>query len=78
MIADNEFADRKAINNDRIASIKNQMDHLEESIPVKEDYEEKIMSFHDALGSLLDADLDADIKNAYLKGIPPHRVQQRM
>lgn len=69
LIADNEFADRKAINNDRIASIKNQMDHLEESIPVKEDYEEKIMSFHDALGSLLDADLDADIKNAYLKGI---------
>ena len=27
------------------------------------------MSFHDALSSLLDADLDADIKNAYLKGI---------
>ena len=69
MISDIEFAKRKSVNQERIQVIKKQMDSLEESIPTKDEYEEKIMSLSDALKSLLDPTLDADIKNTYLKSI---------
>lgn len=39
---------------------------LEASIPEKEEYEEKIMKFTDALQALSDESLDADIKNELL------------
>lgn len=68
-ISDNEFVQRKAVHNDRIVSIKRQMEELEDSIPEKEEYEEKIMALTDALDALLDDRLDADIKNEYLKNI---------
>lgn len=68
-ITDNEFVQRKAVHNERIESIKKQMDDLENSIPEKEDYSEKIMYLSDALNALLDDTLDADIKNEYLKRI---------
>jgi site-specific DNA recombinase len=68
-ISDNEFVQRKAVNNDKIESIKKQMEELESSIPEKEEYQEKIMSLSNALDSLLDETLDADIKNEYLKQI---------
>ena len=68
-ITDNEFVQRKAVNTDRIDSIKKQMDALEDSIPEKEEYQEKIMLLSDALDSLLDEALDAEIKNEYLKQI---------
>lgn len=68
-ISDNEFVERKAINNAKIESIKNQMQELENSIPEKEEYQEKIMLLSNALESLLDETLDADIKNEYLKQI---------
>lgn len=68
-ISDNEFVERKAVNNERIESIKKQMDTLEDSIPEKEEYSEKIMMLSDALNALLDETLDADIKNEYLKQI---------
>lgn len=68
-ISDNEFVQRKAVHNDRIAAIKKQMDELEDSIPEKEEYEEKIMGLSDALDALMDKDLDAEIKNEYLKNI---------
>lgn len=68
-ISDNEFVQRKAVNADKIASIDKQMEELEDSIPEKEEYEEKILSLQDALNALLDEQLDADIKNEYLKGI---------
>lgn len=45
------------------------MDHLEDSVPTKDEYEEKIMLLSDALKSLLDPTLDADIKNTYLKAL---------
>ena len=45
------------------------MDELEDSIPEKEGYQEMIMKLSDALESLNDETLDADIKNAYLKQI---------
>jgi DNA invertase Pin-like site-specific DNA recombinase len=68
-LSDNEFVQRKAVNTERINTIKKQMDELEDSIPEKEEYQEKIMLLSDALESLLDENLDADIKNAYLKQI---------
>lgn len=68
-ISDNEFVQRKQVNADKIASIEKQMEELEDSIPEKEEYEERILGLHDALNSLLDEELDADIKNEYLKSI---------
>lgn len=68
-ITDNEFVQRKAVHNERIASIRKQMDELEDSIPEKEEYEELIMGLSDALDALNDKTLDADIKNEYLKNI---------
>ncbi|WP_405321004.1 recombinase family protein [Frisingicoccus sp.] len=68
-ISDNEFVERKAVNNAKIESIKKQMDELEESIPEKEEYEEKILLLSDALDAILDDTLDADVINAYLKQI---------
>ena len=68
-ISDNEFVQRKAVHNERIEALKKQMDELESSIPEKEAYQEKIMYLSDALDSLLDETLDAEIKNTYLKQI---------
>jgi site-specific DNA recombinase len=68
-ISDNEFVERKAVNTDRIESIKRQIDELEDSIPEKEEYQEVIMRLSDALASLKDETLDAEIKNTYLKQI---------
>lgn len=68
-ITDNDFVKRKAVNTQRIESIKKQMDALEDSIPEKEEYQEKIMYLSDALDALSDETLDADIKNEYLKRI---------
>lgn len=69
ILTDDEFTRRKLVNKERIESIKKQMDHLEDSVPTKDEYEEKIMFLSDALKSLLDPTLDADIKNTYLKSI---------
>lgn len=68
-ISDNEFVERKTVNNEKIEAIKKQMNELESSIPEKEGYEEKIMALSDALAALQDDELDADIKNEYLKQI---------
>lgn len=68
-ISDNEFVQRKAVHNERIESIKKQMEELEESIPEKEEYQEKIMYLSDAMNALLEDGLDAEIKNNYLKQI---------
>lgn len=65
----NEFVERKAIHNAKIESIKKQIAALEDSIPEKEEYEEKVMLLSDALDAVLDDTLDADIKNQFLKAI---------
>lgn len=65
----NEFIERKAKHNADIESFEKQIDELENSIPEKEEYEEVIMLLSEALDSLLDTDLDAEIKNEYLKRI---------
>lgn len=68
-ITNNEFVQRKAVHNQRIESIKAQMEELESSIPEKEEYQVKILRLSDALDALFDETLDADIKNTYLKQI---------
>ena len=68
-ISDNEFVQRKAVNNERIEAINKQMDDLEDSIPEKEEYQEKIMRLTEALDSLQDENLDAEVKNHYLKAV---------
>ena len=68
-ITNNEFVQRKAVNNERIEAINKQMNDLESSIPEKEEYQEKIMRLSDALDAITDEKLDADIKNYYLKAI---------
>lgn len=68
-ISDNEFVERKKVNNDKIESIKNQIHELEKTMPQKEEYVEKVVKLSDALDALLNPTLDADIKNAYLKKI---------
>ncbi len=65
----NEFVQRKAKHNERIEAIKEQIESLEDSIPEKEEYEEKIVMLSEALEYLLDDDLDAEVKNVYLKQI---------
>lgn len=65
----NEFVERKAKHNATLEAIQKQMMELENSIPEKEEYEEKIIMFSEALDSLLDESLDAEIKNEYLKRI---------
>lgn len=69
IIDNNEFIKRKSLNKEHIESLKKQIEHLEESIPTKDEYEEKILSLSDALKALLDPALDASAKNAYLKSI---------
>ena len=65
----NDFVERKAKHNATIESLQKQIYELENSIPEKEEFEEKLIMFTDALNALLDKNLDADIKNEYLKHI---------
>lgn len=67
LISDNDFVQRKAVNNDRIEEIKKQIEELEDAVPEREEYQEKIIMLSDAL-DLLDApDVDAETKNNFLK-----------
>lgn len=65
----NEFIIRKEKHNARIEVIKNQIEELENSIPEKEEYQEKVYTFSEALDALLDDNIDADLKNEFLKRI---------
>lgn len=65
----NEFVERKSKHNATLEALQKQMTELEISIPEKEEYEEKILYLSDALNALLDDDLDAEVKNEYLKQI---------
>lgn len=68
-ITNNEFVQRKAIHNDKIEQIEKQIKEIESTIPEKEDYEEKLLKFSDALAALRDDRVEAEDKNAYLKEI---------
>jgi len=65
----NEFVERKAKHNERLAAIQDQIAALETAIPEKEEYQDKIIRLTDALNALEDDSQDAETKNGYLKDI---------
>lgn len=65
----NEFIERKAKHKATLEALNKQLIELENSIPEKEEFEELIIMFTEALDSLLDNELDAEVKNEYLKRI---------
>ena len=69
ILSDNEFIERKVINNESLENIQRQIRDLENSIPEKIDYKEKIILLSNALESLRDDTVSAKIKNDYLKEI---------
>lgn len=65
----NEFVERKAKHNAIIENCQKQIAELENSIPEKEEYEDVIIMLSEALDALHDEELDAEVKNEYLKRI---------
>lgn len=65
----NDFVERKAVHNERLENIKFQIEELEATIPVRDEYEEKVTLLSDTLNIITDDSNDADIKNEYLKRI---------
>jgi len=65
----NEFVERKAKHNERLAAIQDQIAALETAIPEQEEYADKIVKLTDALNALQDPTLEAEDKNKYLKAI---------
>lgn len=63
----NEFVQRKAKHNARLASIEKEIRELENTIPERTEYQEKIMYLHEALDMLKDEEISAKLKNEYLK-----------
>ena len=63
----NEFVERKAKHNNRLEAIEKEIIELENTIPEKTEYEEKIVYLHEALDMLKDDDISAKLKNEYLK-----------
>ena len=63
----NEFVKRKAKHNARLEAIDREIAELEKTIPQKEEYEEKIVTLHDAIELLKDEEIPAQLKNEYLK-----------
>lgn len=68
-IDSNEFAERKAVHNQKLEILQEQIDELEYTIPEKEEYEEKLLLVSDALIAIRDEELDAESKNMFLKKI---------
>lgn len=66
-ITANEFAERKHIHSQKIESITREIEKLKNDIPEEEDYQEKIYTFATAIDMIRDPDIDAEIKNEYLK-----------
>lgn len=63
----NEFVQRKSKHNTRIEMIEKEIAELEQTIPEKTEYEEKIVSLYEALELLKDNNINAGLKNEYLK-----------
>lgn len=68
-ISNNEFVERKAIHNQRIEILQQQIDDLEAAIPEKEEYQEALLRLSDAFIAIKDDELDPTDKNHYLKKI---------
>ena len=68
-ITDNEFVERKAIHNQNLESLQQQIDELEYTVPEKEEYAEKLALVSDAFIALNDDIMDIENKNMFLKKI---------
>ncbi len=68
-ISDNEFVQRKDVNNKRIEAIKAEIEEVETYIPEREDYEDKVVMLSEAIELLRDPDVSAEAKNECLKKI---------
>jgi DNA invertase Pin-like site-specific DNA recombinase len=69
IISDNDFVKRKAKHKARQESILEEMIKLEDSIPEKDEYREKIITLTEALEVIKDETIDANAKNKYLKTV---------
>ena len=63
----NEFVQRKAKHNARKEAIEKEIANLENTIPERTEYEERIVSLYEALDMLKNNDINAGFKNEYLK-----------
>ena len=68
-ISPNEFAERKAVHDQRLEILQEQIEELEYTIPEKEEYQDKLLKVSDAFIALNDDELDAETKNMFLKKI---------
>lgn len=68
-ISHNEFVERKAIHNQRLEVLQQQIDELECTVPEKEEYEEKLALVSDAFIAINDDIMDIENKNIFLKKI---------
>lgn len=68
-ITDNEFVERKTKNNEKIDYLNKQIVSLQKSIPEKRKYEDIVMKLHEALDKLQDDNIEACVKNDFLKNI---------
>lgn len=63
----NEFVKRKAKHNEKLDTIEKEIKELQNTIPEKVEYEEKIVLLKEALEMLADNDIPAKLKNNFLK-----------
>lgn len=68
-ITANEFVERKAVHDQKLEILQEQIDELEFTIPEKEGFEERLLMVSDALIAITDDELDATTKNMFLKKI---------
>ena len=73
-ITNNEFVERKAVHNQRLEALEQQIAELEYAVPEKEEYEEKLLLLSDAFIAINDDELDAESKNQFLKKII-HKIE---
>ena len=62
-----EYIERNSKLQERILNVKEEIADEKNNVPVKIDYEDKIMTFKDCLSSLDDSDISAADKNILLK-----------
>lgn len=68
-ISHNEFIERKAVHDQRLETLQDQIDELEYTIPEKEEFEERLLLVSDAFIAINDDEMDCESKNIFLKRI---------
>lgn len=68
-ITHNEFIERKAVHDQRLEALEEQIYELEHTIPEKEEFEDRLLKISDALIAITDDELDAETKNIFIRKI---------